>query len=78
MRELAAFRAGCDAFREGRLRILQAEGGLLIFERYTDRCRAGVVINRSQAPIQLTIGGRQITVPEYGYQLVEGGIDEKK
>ena len=78
VRELAAFRAGCDAFREGRLRILQAEGGLLIFERYTDRCRAGVVINRSQAPIQLTIGGRQITVPEYGYQLVEGGINEKK
>ena len=69
VRELAAFRAGCDAFKEGQLRVRKAEGGVFIFERISESGRALVVINRTQAPVVSEIDGKSIPTAEYDYSL---------
>lgn len=69
VRELAAFRAGCDAFKEGQLRVRKAEGGVFIFERISESGRALVVINRTQAPVVSEIDGKRIPTAEYDYSL---------
>ena len=71
VRELAARRRSNPAFADGDLRILRAEGGLLVFERRSGSHSATVVINRSQAPVTLTLAGAQHTLPEYSYLLLD-------
>ena len=71
VRELAARRRANPAFADGDLRILRAEGGLLVFERRSGSHSATVAVNRSQAPVTLTLAGAQHTLPEYSYLLLD-------
>ena len=72
VRELASRRAANPAFADGDLRILRAEGGLLLFERRSGSHSATVAVNRTQAPVTLTLDHRSYTIPEYGYLLLDG------
>src|SRR5699024_3029309 len=75
--QLAELRRTCDAFREGELRVLRAEGGILHYQRIGEEEVAEIIANRTDHLIveQLASGkftevnpmGFTITVEELGH-----------
>src|SRR5699024_12380426 len=45
--QLAVLRRTCDAFREGELRVLRAEGGILHYQRVGEDETAEIIANRT-------------------------------
>lgn len=70
---LAKQRRGCAAFREGVLTITHADGGILCYERHGDNAAAGACINRTNAPVTVTLLAQTYTVPGMDYLVVTRG-----
>ena len=69
LRRLASYRRRCRALKEGSLRILRADGGILHLERRSGKSVAEACFNRTDAPLRLLLLGRNVEVEPNGFAI---------
>ena len=69
LRRLASYRRRCRALKEGSLRILRADGGILHLERRSGKSVAEACFNRTDAPLRLLLLGRNVVVEPNGFAI---------
>ena len=67
LRRLASQRRGCRAMKEGALRILRAEGGILHIERRSGKSVAEACFNRTNSPLYTTLLGKHVEIAPNGF-----------
>lgn len=65
--QLSKLRKACPAFIQGSITFLQAENGILIFERECENAKAAVAINCSNFPVNISLLGENVYVPVHDF-----------
>ena len=70
LRQLAHLRRECDAFAEGDMQIIQAEGDVLHYRRTGPTQMAEIIVNRSCRLISAEAFGKHTEVNPYGFTIL--------
>ncbi len=70
LRRLAQLRRECDAFTQGSLEFVQAQGGLLHYRRADSLQAADIFINRTRRLQQMELNGQQVEVHPLGFTIL--------
>ena len=70
LQNLAALRKSCPAFADGTLAVIQAQGGVLCYERRAEAAVAAVCINRTEQQVRTVLLGRTVEVQPCSFAVV--------
>lgn len=70
IRQLSSLRAACDAFRDGSLQLIRAEGDILHYRRTGSTMSAEMIFNRGNHLICETAFGKNAEVNPYGFTIL--------
>ncbi len=74
LQKLARLRRECSAFRDGRLVIRRAEGGVLQFQRLGHSSAAEICVNRNAHDVDTVLMDQPVTVPAYDFAVSVGSV----
>lgn len=69
LKQLAAVRKECAAFADGTLEMVQASGGLLVYERRAKTSTAAICINRTEHTVSVTLLGKTVDVAPQSFAI---------